>query len=175
MKTKLLKNKEMSSDVYALRRQVINLIHEAKKLVELPRINVRVTDKHDTILGVAKMGKNIIWITEETVASRAVVFHEILHAVFGQDHVKGCPLMAAQISTKLDVKTCDELFIKYAKRQARKEIARIVKEELPKVKTKVSSKKCGAGYLIVKASKKDEELSKKLSTKIANLMKVGAA
>jgi len=43
----------MSSDVYTLRRQVINLIHEAKKLVELPRINVRVTDKHEIILGVA--------------------------------------------------------------------------------------------------------------------------
>lgn len=175
MKTKLLKNKEMSSDVYALRRQVINLIHEAKKLVELPRINVRVTDKHDTILGVARMGKNVIWITEETVASRAVIFHEILHAVFAQDHVKGCPLMAEKISTKLDAKTCDELFLKYAKKQARKEIARIVSEELPKIKTKTSKKRCGAGYLIVKASKKDEALSKKLSTRIADLMKIGAA
>lgn len=114
MKTKLLKNKEMSPEVYALRRQVINLIHEAKKIVELPRINVRVTDRHETILGVARMGKNVIWITEETVASRAVVFHEILHAVFAQDHVKGCPLMAEKISKKLDAKSCDRLFKKYA-------------------------------------------------------------
>jgi len=114
MKTKLLKNKEMSSDVYALRRQVINLIHEAKKLVDLPRINVRVTDKHETILGVAKMGKNIIWITEKTVASRAVVFHEILHAVFAQEHAKGCPLMAPKIDDKLDSDTCNRLFKKYA-------------------------------------------------------------
>lgn len=124
MKTKLLKNKEMSSDVYALRRQVINLIHEAKKLVELPRINVRITDKHETILGVARMGKNVIWITEETVASRAVVFHEILHAVFAQDHVKGCPLMAERISKKLDTKTCDRLFIKYAEAANIKELAK---------------------------------------------------
>ncbi|TXH09412.1 MAG: hypothetical protein E6R04_08225 [Spirochaetes bacterium] len=114
MKTKLLENKKMSSRVYALRRQVLSLIHEANKLVELPRITVRVTDKHETILGVARMGKNAIWITEETVASRAVVFHEILHAVFAQDHVKGCPLMSEKISTNLDVKTCDRLFKKYA-------------------------------------------------------------
>lgn len=69
----------------------------------------------------------------------------------------------------------DELFLKYTKKQARKEIARIVKEELPKVKTKVSNKKCGAGYLIVKASREDAVLSKQLSAKIASLMKVGAA
>lgn len=124
MKTKLLKNKEMSSEVYALRRQVINLVHEAKKLVELPRINVRVTDKHKTILGVARMGKNVIWITEETVASRAVVFHEILHAVFGQDHVKGCPLMDEKISAKLDAKTCDRLFKKYAEAANTKALAK---------------------------------------------------
>ena len=80
MKTNLLQNKEMSSDVYALRRQVIALIHEANKLTKLPRINVRVTDNHEKILGVAKIGGLVIWITEETVASRAVVFHEILHA-----------------------------------------------------------------------------------------------
>ena len=114
MKTKLLKNKEMSSDVYALRRQVINLIHEARKLVELPRINVRITDRHETLLGVGRVGKNIIWITEEMVASRAVVFHEILHAVFAQGHVKGCPLMADKISPELNAKTCDRLFKKYA-------------------------------------------------------------
>lgn len=114
MKTKFLKNKKMSSEVYALRRQVINLIHEAKKLVNLPRIDVRVTDNHKTILGVARMGEKVIWITEDTVASRAVVFHEILHAVFAQDHVVGCPLMAEKIDDKLDSTTCNKLFIKYA-------------------------------------------------------------
>lgn len=120
MNTKLLKNKEMSSEVYALRRQVISLIYEAKKIVELPRINVRVTDNHDTILGVARMGKNIIWITEETVASRAVVFHEILHAVFSQEHVTGCPLMSPEVNDKLDPDTCNRLFKKYAARNKQK-------------------------------------------------------
>lgn len=52
-----------------------------------------------------------------------------------------------------------------------KEIARIVSEELPKVKTKVSKKRCGAGYLIVKRSKKDEALSRKLSKRIVELLK----
>ena len=128
MKHELLKNKEMSAEVYALRREVINLIHEAKKLVDLPRIEVRVTDRHRIILGAAKMSQNVIWITEETVASRAVVFHEILHAVFGQEHIEGCPLMAANIDPNLDSKTCDRLFLKYAKKQVPKAKAKVRKE-----------------------------------------------
>jgi len=114
MKTKLLKNKIMSQGVYDLRRKVISLIYEAKKLIDLPRIEIRVTDNHKTILGVAAMGAKIIWITEGMTASRSVVFHEILHAVFGQGHVNGCPLMAPKINDKLDAKTCDKLFLKYA-------------------------------------------------------------
>jgi hypothetical protein len=116
MKTRKLKNKDMSPGVYALRQRVISLIREAGKLVALPRINIRVTDGHETILGTARMGGKVIWITEKMVASKAVVFHEILHAVFGQKHVAGCPLMAAQIDDKLDAATCDRLFLKYASR-----------------------------------------------------------
>lgn len=112
--TAKLTNKKMSPEVYRLRRQVIDLIYEANKLVALPRIDVRVTDRHQMILGVAEMKGNIIWITEETVASRSVVFHEILHAVYGQEHVEGCPLMAPAISKNLDRQTCDSLFLKYA-------------------------------------------------------------
>ncbi len=114
--TDKLTNKKMSPEVYRLRREVIALIHEAKKLADLPRITVRVADNHRKILGVAAMNQNIIWITEESVASRAVVFHEILHAVYGQQHVEGCPLMAPAISKDLDQKTCNRLFVKYAKR-----------------------------------------------------------
>jgi hypothetical protein len=58
------------------------------------------------------------------------------------------------------------------KKQARNEIARIVSDELPKVKTRVSNKRCGSGYLIVKATRVDAVLSTKLSKQIANLMAV---
>lgn len=112
--SKHLTNKRMSPAVYELRRKVIGLIYEAKRLVDLPRVDVRVTDNKGDTLGCARMGGNIIWITESSVASRAVVFHEILHAVFAQDHVKGCPLMAEQIDPNLDAATCNRLFAKYA-------------------------------------------------------------
>ena len=113
-----LTNKDMSPAVYELRRNIIALIYEAKKLYpELPRITVRVAnrDKNDKVMGVGRMGKNIIWISEDFVASRCVVFHEILHAAFATEHVPGCPLMAAQIDDKLSQKQCDALFLKYAR------------------------------------------------------------
>lgn len=119
-KTNRLNNKEMSDAVYQLRRKVIDLIYEAKKLTDLPRIDVRVTDDHEKILGVARYNANIIWITENAVASRCVVFHEILHAVFGQIHVKGCPLMDEKIDPNLDAETCNRLFMKYVKAHAKK-------------------------------------------------------
>ena len=116
-KTNMVKNKEMNAQVYKLRRKVIGLIHEAKALYpNLPRITVRVAENHDRIAGVGAMGGNIIWITEEFVASRGLVFHELCHAVFAQDHVKDCPLMAGDGSSlKLSKAQADKLFLKYAK------------------------------------------------------------
>jgi hypothetical protein len=112
----LLKNKAMNNDVYKLRRQVIALIHEASKLVDLPRINVRIAENDTNIAGVARMGKNTIWITEQFVASRGLVFHEIVHAVFGLEHIPGCPLMAGDGSSlSISQVECDRLFLKYAK------------------------------------------------------------
>lgn len=104
----------MNSEVYALRRKVIDLIHEAKRLAPLPRIEVRVTENQGNRLGCAAMGDCQMWITERAVVSRATVFHEILHAVFAQSHVVGCPLMATHIDPNLDKETCDKLFKKYA-------------------------------------------------------------
>ncbi len=49
-KTKKVANKEMSPAVFAKRREIIALIHQAKKLVpSLPRITVRVTENHDQV------------------------------------------------------------------------------------------------------------------------------
>lgn len=109
------KVKKMNDKVYILRRKVIGFIHEAKKLYpKLPRITVRICENDKKIAGWGGMGRNIIWITEDYVASRGLVFHEILHAVFAQDHVKGCPLMSGTgTSIALSDSEADQLFMKY--------------------------------------------------------------
>ena len=114
--TKALNNKKMNDAVYKLRRQVMNYIYEIKEIYpNLPRIDVRITDNHQQWAGMGRMGKNIIWITEGYVASRGLVYHEVLHAVFAQDHVKGCPLMSGKgTSHALTKKQCQYYFLKYA-------------------------------------------------------------
>jgi len=97
-------NKKMNSDVYQLRRKVIELIYSFKKSVDLPRIEVRITNngtgKNEHTLGCGTMDKTtVIWIPERTVGMdaetlRHVVAHEIGHAVFKLKHNDNCPLMA---------------------------------------------------------------------------------
>lgn len=68
-------NKDMNSEVYKLRREVMNYIYEAKNLVkeelniELPRQTIRIVDMTpqgaDSLLGFATMGKNEIYIPED--------------------------------------------------------------------------------------------------------------
>lgn len=114
--TSLVKNKTMSPQVYRLRQQVIQLIKEAGKLTPLPRITVRIAEKNHRYAGVGRMNQNIIWITEDFVANRGVVFHEILHAVFGVKHVPGCPLMSGEgTSASLSAAEVNRLFLKYVK------------------------------------------------------------
>jgi len=56
MRTQYINNFKMNDDTYKLRREVINILYEAKKRkCRLPRINVRIgsaTDKHENVLGV---------------------------------------------------------------------------------------------------------------------------
>lgn len=114
--TAKLTNLEMDPAVYQLRRQVIALVYAAKELVpNLPRIEVRVTEDHHRIAGVARTGGNVIWITKEFVASRQIVFHEIAHAAFGAAHVDGCPLMNPSATRAAD-KFVDAAFIKCARK-----------------------------------------------------------
>lgn len=100
--TKLVKNKEMNQYVYQLRRKVIDIIYDIKKEIELPRIEVRVVEKHEHILGVGRVGENMIWITEDCITHGKellfhVVAHEIGHAVFKLSHNKKCPLMKPSV------------------------------------------------------------------------------
>jgi len=120
--TKLLANKTMNSDVYKLRTQVIELIYEIKKIQDLPRIDVRITDDAELTLGVAQLSSNIIWISERAIKDnrfdlRTVVYHEVLHAVYGILHDESCPLMKSK-HTPLTKELCQSLFMKYARKQA---------------------------------------------------------
>jgi hypothetical protein len=104
-------NKQMNQDTYKLRRQVMDYIYRAKNIfksegVEMPRINIRITDLEDPkslVLGTARMGgDNIIWIPSKTLERnldlQEIVYHEIVHTVFGEGHIEDCPLMKSTTS-----------------------------------------------------------------------------
>ena len=125
MKTKKIKNFKMNDEVYKLRRQVIDLIYEAKRGgVNLPRIEVRVGEqssaKHKNVLGCAKMSNNQMWITKDAIdlgsdILRNIVFHEIAHAVYGTEHDESCPLMCSALNEDavLNKEDCLKHLLKY--------------------------------------------------------------
>jgi len=128
MKTKKIKNFKMNDAVYKLRRQVIDLIYEAKRGgVNLPRIAVRVgeqTARHKNVLGCAKMSGNQMWITKDAIdlgldTLRNIVFHEIAHAVYGTQHDESCPLMSAEVGTILNKEDCLKHLLKYQPKEKR--------------------------------------------------------
>lgn len=104
-------NKKMNDDTYKLRRAVIDFIYEAKRHVELPRIEVRITEpnkgSHSNVLGLAYLNANVIYIPTNLIKNgrlknyfREVVAHEIVHAVTGFRHDEKCPLMSPSIGQK---------------------------------------------------------------------------
>ena len=113
----------MNDEVYKLRRQIIDLIYEAKNGgVNLPRIEVRVgeqsSSKHKNVLGCAKMSGNQMWITKDAIdlgsdILRNIVFHEIAHAVYGTQHDESCPLMQSALNTVLNKEDCLKHLLKY--------------------------------------------------------------
>jgi len=111
------KNLKMNDDTYKLRRQVINIIYDAKKMVfGIPRITVRITENHKSMLGCAKIKGNILWITKRAIKDytptqlRAIVYHEILHAVYGIKHNENCPLMSSVINKNITEEQCRDQF-----------------------------------------------------------------
>lgn len=100
---KSLKNKKMNNATFKQRREVMNIIYELKKHIDLPRIEVRVTEndsENHRLLGMGTMNKDtIIWICENSFKDKKVlkhvVTHEIGHAVFKLNHNKRCPVMKA--------------------------------------------------------------------------------
>ena len=101
---KEFKNSKMNNEVYKLRRQVIDLIYEIKNNgFNIPRIDVRVGKSVDcNKLGMARLNGNIIWIDIDTINKsqdylRNVVYHELLHTIYGCKHNEKCPLMSATL------------------------------------------------------------------------------
>ncbi len=114
-------NRAMNNDTYKLRRAVMVYVYEAKRLLggNMPRVDVRITDPKDSReLGAAYMRGNSIFIPANTVVRndlRAIVFHELLHAVYGTQHVNKCPLMNPSVMNPTHGQVT-KLFLKYANR-----------------------------------------------------------
>ena len=115
MKTKQFKNYKMDNEVYKIRRQVIDIIYKAKKIADLPRIDVRVGDARENILGIARMNDRKIWIDVNKCKKHLtqVVLHEICHAVYGIEHNEKCDLMCAVMRPMTDKRAFD-IFKQYA-------------------------------------------------------------
>ena len=121
------KNLKMNDEVYAMRREVMNYIYEAKNIlrakgIEMPRIDLRITDntgKRGEAAGMGRMGCNIVWISTMCLRKyskhvRQVTFHEILHAVKGTEHDDKCPLMKPFFDMKpLKDEAVTKHFVKY--------------------------------------------------------------
>ena len=91
---------EMNGDTYALRKNVMDVIYRAKKVVDIPRIEVRIVDTRPCNMGYAYLGKNIIHIGRKYASERgntldSLVLHEIVHATKAIRHDETCPLMCA--------------------------------------------------------------------------------
>ena len=119
IKTKGHTKRDMNDNTYKLRRKVMDCIYDAKKVVDLPRINVIITDhENEKVLGTARMRDNIIWIPAKTLdykdnIIRHVVFHEICHAVFGTNHDDNCPLMSTFLENDVTPSVQDKMLKKH--------------------------------------------------------------
>ena len=119
------KNLKMSPEVYALRRQVMDHVYEAKNLlrsqgIQMDRVDIRVTDDSGNgALGMARLNDRIIWISLSSLKRwkahlRDVVFHELVHTLTGFDHDDNCRLMCPCVNLQpLEQQEADALFLKY--------------------------------------------------------------
>jgi len=132
MKTRKLKNTtsygykkmKMDDDTYKLRRKVIDCIYKAKKLVDLPRIEVRIVEDcgkvKKVVCGYAYLNSNIVHINKDYLKLSEVdlyglVLHEIVHAVTGFGHDDDCYLMNPYLKKGRDLNKTEDTFKKYFK------------------------------------------------------------
>lgn len=114
-------NHKMNNDVYKNKQKVLNFIYELKNEgLKLPYVRVKIGDaKKCNVLAKAKMKKCEIWVTQKAIDNgsnelRSVVYHELLHAIYGCEHVKGCLIMdAVQPEVVANKSKSIEIFKKY--------------------------------------------------------------
>jgi predicted metal-dependent hydrolase len=111
----------MNDKTYQLRRKVIDIIYEVKKLCNIPRIEVRiVSGGNENNCGYAYLNANIIHINEtyvnkEYIVLKFIVLHELVHAITGFKHDDNCPLMSPYLPKTINEKIITETFLKYIK------------------------------------------------------------
>lgn len=130
-------NLKMNDETYKKRQRVIKFIYEAKALLggEMDRVEVRITEKEPIDLknkklvnyaGAASLSFKHISILDRVVKEendltlRGIVFHELVHTLFGVGHRSSCPLMKGGYNENLwngslSVEEQNKLFLKYAK------------------------------------------------------------
>jgi hypothetical protein len=123
-----LRVKRMDDAVYGERRRVMAWIYRARDLlraegIELPRIDLRVCDAHERILGCATLGRAAIWLTTHDMLLDDAhlghtVMHEIVHAVLAFGHDDACPLMRPVHPSRVNVAVAEAAFVDYFKRHA---------------------------------------------------------
>jgi hypothetical protein len=111
---------DMNDRVYAMRRKVINIIYHVKTFYpDMPRIEVRIVQNNDLILGQASHEAFHISIMERCIDKpyfAEVVYHELVHTCFKFGHDESCRLMKSQINPKdrtLSQDELDNLFKRY--------------------------------------------------------------
>jgi len=109
-----------SQDYRAKRREVIDIIYSLKKLVDLPRIEVKIASEQDvgSPLGLGFTSDICaIMVNGDLEGDQlyAVVLHEIVHTAFKfKGHVDTCPLMSARLRS-FDRSEYLRAFLTYAK------------------------------------------------------------
>lgn len=116
----------MNNTTYSLRRKVIDIIYEAKKLHSIPRIEVRiVSGGNENNCGYAYLGQNIIHINEKFIninplQLKHLVLHELIHAITGFNHDDNCVLMNPYLPKVINEKLIEQRFIYYIKTYSKK-------------------------------------------------------
>jgi hypothetical protein len=118
-----LKNLQMNQETYEYRSEIKKLIYEINHLLDsyglprMPFVTMRVTEDDTKLLGRALVKGDVIWITKRTILDknlRAVVYHELLHAVYGINHQSGDPLMD-MFYKDIPKDVCQERFLYWIK------------------------------------------------------------
>ena len=138
MNTTQLKNKtaygcklrKMDNDTYKLRKNVMNIIYDANRIVKnydgsrLSRVEVRIVKQSPCektrVNGYAYRGGNVIHIREDVAEKDNLslyhtTYHELVHTLFNQKHNQKCKLMKAG-AKRIKKEQAEKIFLNYYKK-----------------------------------------------------------